>query len=357
MKSISVSIPTLPTSLDVHIGHHLLETDLLPKLCKEHGNQTIILTDSTVYSLYAKPLSQLLCAQIFEVPTGEKAKTREVKQNIEDQMLQAGYGRDTVVIGLGGGSLTDLAGFLASTYLRGVPLILVPTTLLAMVDASIGGKTAVNTDLGKNLIGTFYHPKAIISDLNTLKTLPKKEEINGLAEIIKMGLIFDAEILALLQAPIEELIKKAVHAKIEIIKRDPFEKNGLRRILNFGHTIAHALEAVSHYSLSHGEAVAIGCTAESYLSAYLGYLSKEEFLLIEHFFQSRFLSLRLPKSYTQEALLKAMQADKKKSAQGVRCVLLGQIGQALFFEGEYCLKVSEKDLREVCLYLERSYAF
>lgn len=355
MKPISVSIPTPSTSLDIYIGHNLLETDLLPALCKAHGNQIIILTDPTVHRLYAKPLSELLCAEIFEAPAGEKAKTRAVKQQIEDQMLQAGYRRDTVVVGLGGGSLTDLAGFLASTYLRGVPLILVPTTLLAMVDASIGGKTAVNTKLGKNLIGTFYHPKAIVSDLNVLKTLPKKEEINGLAEIIKMGLIFDAEILKF-QTPLEELVKKAVQAKMEIVKCDPFEKRGLRRILNFGHTIAHALEAVSRYSLAHGEAVAIGCCAESYLSALLGYLSQEEFLLIEDLFRSHFPLLRLPKNYTQEALLKAMQADKKKSAQGVRCVLLDKIGQALSMDGEYCLKISEKDLREVCLYLERSYA-
>lgn len=354
MKPIPVSIPTLPTSLEVHIGHHLLETDLLPTLCKEYGNQTIILTDSTVHQLYAKQLSSLLGAQIFEVPVGEKAKTREVKQNIEDQMLQEGYGRHTVVIGLGGGSITDLAGFLASTYLRGVPLILVPTTLLAMVDASIGGKTAVNTELGKNLIGTFYHPKAIVSDLNMLKTLPKKEEVNGLAEIIKMGLIYDAEILNL-QMPLEELVKKAVRAKIDIVQQDPFEKNGLRRILNFGHTIAHALETVSDYSLAHGQAVAMGCCAESYLSAHLGYLSKEEFLSIEHLYQSHFASLQLPKGYTQGALLKALQADKKKSAQGVRCVLLDKIGQVLPFEGEYCLKVSEKDLIEAFLYLERSY--
>lgn len=357
MTSIPFQIPQPPISLQLHVGYHLIEGDFLINLCKQYGNKVVIITDPSLKQLYGDKLSQKLSACLFEIPVGEKAKTREVKQVIEDQMLRAGCGRDTVVIGLGGGSTTDLAGFIASTYLRGVSLILIPTSLLAMVDAAIGGKTAVDTSFGKNLIGTFYHPQAIVTDLEVLNTLPDKEKINGFSEIIKMGLIFDPHILPLIDHPdsLEELVIRASKAKMAIITQDPYETSGLRRILNFGHTIGHALESVSNFELSHGEAVAIGCIIESYLSTRLGYLSEQDFTSIKSIYTTAFNSLRLPKKYQRQALLEAMAFDKKKSAAGIRFVLIDRIGHAFPFDGEYCRTVPLQELESAISYMEQQY--
>jgi 3-dehydroquinate synthase len=355
MIPISIDVPSFVTEL--YIGRQLLQGDLLGDLCKRYGSQIAIITDPHVNMLYGQFLAEKLGARVFEVPRGEKAKTREVKRRIEDELLASGYGRDTVILGLGGGSVTDLAGFIASTYLRGVALILIPTSLLAMVDASIGGKTAVDTPLGKNLIGSFYPPKAIVSDLDTLQTLPEKEKQNGLSEIIKMGLIFDSDILIQLASvdALEPLVRKACQAKIAVTTQDPWDR-GLRRILNFGHTIGHALEAASRFEISHGEAVAIGCIAESYLSKKLGYLSQDQFLQIKDIYSTHLNPLVLPKDYNSQSLLRAILLDKKKSVQGVRCVLLDQIGCCLPFEGQYCKVIQEQDVKEAFSYLEAHYA-
>lgn len=344
--------PSLPQpSTALYLGRHLLQSDLIASLCIQEGNRVAILADSALKESYAMPLAQKLQAELFLVPQGERAKTQAVQRKMEEQLLQAGYGRDTVLIGLGGGATTDLAGFIASTYLRGIPLILIPTSLLAMVDASIGGKTAIDTVFGKNLIGTFYPPKAIIADLETLKTLPPKEFSHGLAEILKMGLIFDPSILQLADF-LENLVEKAMRAKISLVEQD-FSEQGLRRILNFGHTIGHALETVSRYTLPHGEAVAIGCLVESYLSFQLSYLSKEEFGQIEALYQRSFDSFRLPAAYQRKEFLEALLFDKKKRNGKVRFVCIDRIGHALSFEGDYCRTVADKDLAEAISYMEK----
>lgn len=355
MISMTISPPELRTEL--HVGHHLLNGDLIRDVCKKYGTQIAIIADDHVKNLYGIELSKKLSAQIFEIPRGENAKTREVKHKIEDQLLGAGYGRDAVLIGLGGGSTTDLAGFIAATYLRGVALILIPTSLLGMVDAAIGGKTAVDTSLGKNMIGSFYHPKAIISDLETLKTLPEKEIINGFSEIIKMGLIYDPEILAFAKPfkPSKEIVAKAAKAKIGVLAQDPFEK-GMRRILNFGHTIGHALETISHYKISHGEAVAIGCLAESYLSFQLGYLPEQQFQHIENIYNTHLGTFCLPKSYDRKALVHFMAFDKKNSIHGIRFVVIDKIGHPVSFEGEFCRTVKEDDLASTLSYMEKRCA-
>lgn len=354
---IPISIDPPPIRTELYIGKNILQGNLLSDLCAKYGSKIVVITDSYIKDLYGNTLAKQLGAQIFEVPRGEMAKTREVKHKIENELLEKGYGKETVIMGLGGGSITDLAGYIASTYLRGVPLILLPTSLLAMVDASIGGKTAVDTDFGKNLIGTFYHPKAIISDIETLHTLPEKEKKNGLSEIIKMGLIFAPDIIQELtnSNSLETLIYKASQAKISVVRQDPWER-GLRRILNFGHTVGHALEASSHFTISHGEAVAIGCIAESYLSRKIGSLSEDEFLQIKELYSLHLQSLALPKSYDPQALLQAMLFDKKRSSHKVRCVLIDQIGHCSSFEGQYCTPIEEKDFREALSYLEAHYA-
>lgn len=338
------------TDKTIWIGRNLLQEDLLFEYC--FTKRCLIISDNKVAALYGNQLGEKLGAEVFEVPIGEQGKTRAVKELIEDQMLAKGYGRETVVIGLGGGAITDLAGFIASTYLRGVSLILIPTTLLAMVDAAIGGKNGVNTPRGKNLIGTIYQPELILSDLDVLKTLPEKEMQNGFSEIYKMGLISDPSIFE--TAELDELVVKAAEAKIAIAQQDPTEK-GLRRVLNFGHTIAHGLEAISDFTFPHGEAVAIGCVTESYLSFQLGYLSKNDYEQIEELYQSRFRFLHLPHSYERGSLLKALAFDKKKSASGVRFVLIDQIGRALPFEGQYCRTVEDKDLAAALAKMEQLY--
>jgi 3-dehydroquinate synthetase len=214
---------------ELYVGRRLLDGDLLIRLLPQEQYRSAIIADEALNDLYAAPLSRRLNAELILIPN---VKTRAAKRRIEDRLLQKGFGRDTAIIALGGGRVTDLAGFVAATYLRGVGLILIPTTLLAMVDASIGGKTAIDTRFGKNLIGAIYPPKAIIADLDTLSSLPPLEHLNGMAEILKMGLVEDAALLPLAEKPdsMETLIRRAIEAKIRVIEEDPMEK-GRRRIL------------------------------------------------------------------------------------------------------------------------------
>lgn len=323
----------------IEIGKHF---DLLPPLCK--GMKIVLIADIALKKLYAEKLAQHLNALLIYIPSGEKAKTREIKQQIEDQLFKAGCGRDTVILAMGGGATTDVVGFVAATYLRGVPLILIPTTLLAMVDAAIGGKTGINTEFGKNMLGSIYFPKTIVFDYEFLDSLPEVERMNGMSEILKMGLIANPELLKGVD------IERAAKTKMAIVEQDPYEK-GLRRILNFGHTVAHALERLSNYTIPHGQAVAIGCVVESYLSLSLGYLSRKDFDQIETFFPI----YRLPASYKRKAFLQAMTADKKNKGGQVRFVLIDQIGRAMPFDGEYCRPVSDKELEGTLSYMEKRY--
>ena len=346
MKKITIAPTFAAPTTQMYIGQDLLQTDLLKRLCEK--KRAVVIADETLKS-YAESLH----LPTLYVPQGEKAKNRAIKEQIEDQLFEGGYGRDTALIALGGGAICDLVGFIAATFLRGVDLILIPTTLLAMVDAAIGGKTAIDTPFGKNLIGAFYQASAVIADLATLKTLPEIEKLNGLAEVIKAGLIYDPLILENLEIT-EELIIKAAKVKIAIIEKDPLDK-GLRASLNMGHTIAHALEKLSNYSLPHGQAVGIGTLTESYLSFVSGHLPKEAFEQIE----TIYLKLpfqKLPKNYCREALLKAFQNDKKKQAGEIRFVLLDTIGKAAPCGGAYCKAVSQEALHQALDYMERIYA-
>ncbi len=300
------------------------------------GSHFVIVTDTTVEKLYGKKL-QDAGVSLFSIPPGEKSKTREQKERLEDLMLEKKLGRDTVMIALGGGVVTDLAGFVAATYLRGIPLVMIPTTLLGMVDASIGGKVGVNTKHGKNLIGAYYLPKLIIVDTELLDTLPEKELQNGFAEILKYGFIHSRELLEMEIS--DELIKKAIAIKKEIVALDPQEK-GLRRILNFGHTLGHAIEVCSHYTLSHGEAVAIGMHLEAHLSAKLGFLKESDVAVITSQIKKRGLPLHLPQKLG--AIMDALSLDKKSTRKQPRFVLLEKIGKVMSFEGEYCAPVDAK---------------
>jgi len=290
---------------------------------------------------------------LFTFASGEQEKSRERKSALEDMLLSQKFGRDTCMIALGGGVTTDLVGYLASTYCRGVPLILVPTTLLAMVDAAIGGKTAVNTQFGKNLIGTFYPPDCIFIDPSTLSSLPISEWTNGIAEVIKYALIHSPQLFQMLRnwnrADIKQteiIIQECVLIKAQVVEMDFEEKLGLRRILNFGHTIAHALELLENYHLPHGEAVAIGMLVESFISVRMGYLPQASLSEIEELIRSFPFALKISSGVTREKMLEALLLDKKNAQGAIRFVLLEKIGACHPFNREYCTSIPAKNLDE-----------
>ncbi len=337
--------------------------DSLVDLCRSQMGErkSVIIADEFIKELYADSLAKLLHIDLFTVPSGEQAKSQETKSLIEQKLFEGGYGRDTTLIAMGGGATTDIVGFIASTYLRGVDLIFIPTTLLAMIDAAIGGKTAINTSFGKNLLGTFYHPRAILIDPKMLTSLPEKELMNGLAESLKMGLILDFALWELIEKNLPNetfflkdpsFILRNIEDKMSIVQQDPLE-TGMRRILNFGHTIGHAIEALSHYEMAHGKAVALGCLVEAHLSKELGYLSCEDFERILSLYSN--FPVSLPKNYSRKAFFDKLSYDKKSKDGEVRFVLIDKIGQALSFEGSYCRSVCREELEPSLLWMELHY--
>ncbi|MFQ5770868.1 MAG: 3-dehydroquinate synthase [bacterium] len=311
------------------------------------GQQVALITDMNVQKLYGPVLSRSFEGVISQVetivlPPGEKSKSLSTVDKIITKMLEAGCDRNATVIAFGGGVIGDVAGFAASIYKRGVPLIQVPTTLLAQVDASVGGKTGVNHPLGKNMIGTFYQPKMVWMDLEVLKTLPKREIVCGLAEIIKYGIIWDGNLFALVEenldkilaldiALLEETIKRCCEIKAAIVAKDEKE-SGLRMILNFGHTVAHALEAaVGYKKISHGEAVLLGMLAESKMAVDSKFLSSEEFNRIKNLILqiSRVNKIKI---VNENEIFKFMKSDKKALQGDLRFVLPKRIGEVLIVD-------------------------
>jgi 3-dehydroquinate synthase len=339
MKHMHIRPCAAEISTELYFGEDYLLDAVLPFLGRFKG-KVVLVADAAIKDLYAADLAKRAKAELLT----HSGKTQESVAHLMEQLFQIGAGRDAVIVAMGGGVTTDLAGFVASTYMRGVPLILIPTTLLGCVDAAIGGKTGIDTRFGKNLIGAVYHPQAIFIDVHLLKTLPEREWRNGYAEILKIGLVHDSSIC-------EDLsIFKAIEGKIAVIEQDPSEQ-GLRRILNFGHTIGHALEVVS--GIPHGEAVALGCLAESHLSMRLGYLTEKDFHTIQKMY-GRF-DLQLPSAYTRAQLLEAMSHDKKKADGKVRFVLIDRIGQAIPFDGDYCRTVAHDELGPTLEWMEGNY--
>jgi 3-dehydroquinate synthase len=279
---------------------------------------------------------------------------------LTDQMLGKGYGRDSAIIALGGGVVGDLGGFVAATFMRGIPVVQVPTTLVAMVDASIGGKTAVDTFAGKNLVGAFHPPAAVLIDPQLLATLPLRELRAGFAEIIKHGVIADEPYLfqvassaSDLLAPggsmsdrMVSLIVRSVEIKADIVSRDERE-DGLRKVLNFGHTIGHAVEMVSGYSLLHGEAVAIGMALESRLAELLGLAQTGTAATVIRTLQAAGLPTDLPKDFGREAVIQAMKSDKKGRSGKTMFALPLRIGAMAGEDTGWTVSVGDDQLREV----------
>lgn len=360
MKSLDPSLSLKSTvieckfslSTQIFWGHDL--ADELAEFCKALSPRRVLIVDSQLIDSYGHFLAEKLDALLLSIPSGEMAKTGEAQKELIETLFSHALPRDTVIIALGGGATLDMVGFTASIYLRGLPLVFVPTTLLAMVDASIGGKTAIDSPFGKNGIGTFYLPKAIFIDQKFLKTLPENERLNGIAEIAKIGLVYDASLWELVRSNPHhpDLIEKACKAKIAIVEQD-FHDQSIRRILNFGHTVAHALETVSSYTMPHGLAVALGCVVEAHLSKELSGFSEGEFEEIVAFFHP--FDLHLPASYNRVAFRSALLQDKKRTARSVRSTLLEKIGTAGVFSGAYCHEITQEEWKKSLDWMEKNY--
>ncbi len=326
----------------IHIGSGLISN---PDLYRPHvlGSQVMVVTNETIAPLYLEPLRRALeDYQVSEVvlPDGEQYKTLEVWNRIFDALLQARFGRDCTLVALGGGVIGDMTGFAAACYQRGVAYIQVPTTLLAQVDSSVGGKTGINHPAGKNMIGAFHQPLAVIADTSTLATLPQRELSAGLAEVLKYGLIRDAAFLAWLETHMAELlardadalayvIRRSCEIKAEIVAADEHEA-GQRALLNLGHTFGHAIETATGYGTwLHGEAVGVGICMAAHLSARNGWLTEGDVARVRRLVASAGLPVDPPADLSAERFLELMAVDKKVQDGRLRLVLLQHPGDAL----------------------------
>jgi 3-dehydroquinate synthase len=336
-------------SYDILIGAGLLARmgELLASL--KLGKRGVIITDTNVAKLYTTKVRKSLAGfetEVITVPAGEGSKSLRQANRLLESLPGLKLDRHGFVLALGGGVVGDLAGFVAATYLRGINFIQVPTTLLAMVDSSVGGKTGVNLPQGKNLVGAFYQPRLVLADTDTLKTLPERELRAGFAEVIKTAVIRDAGFFAWLeqngQTSPAEAIRRCCEIKAAVVAADEREA-GLRAILNFGHTIGHAMEALADYAgVLHGEAVALGMCCAARLSVKRAGLSTAEADRLVNLIAAVGLPTRLGEKYRLADLLAAMQLDKKAVDGRVRFVLLKELGEAVVSDA-----VTDADLKEV----------
>ncbi len=319
-----------------------------------------IVTDSSVRALYAESLQEVLkpcCAKVslFVFPAGEANKTLDTVRNLYEHLILEKFDRKDMLVALGGGVVGDLAGFAAATYLRGIDFIQIPTTLLSQVDSSIGGKTGVDFDAYKNMVGAFHMPKLVYMNLGTLMSLPERQFSAGMAEIIKHGLIQDADYYQWLMEHYEAIEKRDYEAlremicgscqiKRHVVEEDPTEK-GIRAWLNFGHTAGHAVEKLKNFALYHGECVSIGCIVAGWMSWKRGYLTEEEFHQTEYMMKYYHLPIRVG-GLLPESVLAATKLDKKMEAGKIKFVLLHHIGEA------YVTKdVTDEELLEAIRYV------
>ena len=342
-----VPVPLGSRSYDIKVGGGLLSRLGAECARLKLGQRCAVITDANVGKHFTKAVLRSLAASGFEpvlvtVPAGEKSKCLAMVEKCHDQLARHRLERKSFIVALGGGVVGDLAGFVAATYLRGIPFVQAPTTLLAQVDSSVGGKTGVNLRSGKNLVGAFYQPRLVLCDLNTLKPLPKREFVSGLAEVIKYGIIYDAVLFAQLERNLPKLLQRDVptllsvvsrccEIKADVVGQDETE-SGLRAILNFGHTIGHAIENMSGYGkYLHGEAISIGQVAAAKLSHRLLGLPSAEVARIEGLFARASLPVRIRLNAAQQRkLFTAMKLDKKVSAGEIKFVLAQKIGKVVW---------------------------
>ena len=346
MEKQIVTIDLGARSYDIFIGLDLIAQidDYIPE--ELAGRRVFIVTDENVRS-YAQGIAEAVrgagavFCDVMVLPAGEKTKSYENLQKVQEWMLENTVQRKSLVMAVGGGVIGDLAGFAASTVLRGVPYVQVPTTLLSQVDSSVGGKTGINTRYGKNLVGSFYQPEGVVADLNTLETLPKRELLAGYAEVVKYGLLGDydffvwleengADVVALEPFALAQAIETSCRAKAAIVEADEHEA-GKRALLNLGHTFGHALEAAAGYdgSLLHGEGVSIGMVMAFDLSVRMGLCAADDLDRV----RAHFLSVGLPVEASAikasvDDLIDSMRRDKKVVGDKMTFILVGAIGEA-----------------------------
>ncbi len=333
---------------DIHIGAGLLSDAALLRAAIA-GPQAMIVSDEQVASRYLGRLQETLATlpglsyDSVILPVGEQHKTLSGLTPIYDALIASGAGRDVSLLALGGGVVGDMCGLAAATYLRGVDFVQLPTTLLAQVDASVGGKTAVDHPVAKNMIGAFHQPRCVIADVETLSSLPLREYRAGLAEVVKYGALGDREFFAWLERHSAALLRRETALQLEVIRRSCEHKSaivaaderesGQRALLNFGHSFAHAIEAVEAYrGLRHGEAVAVGMVLAARLSAHCGMLTDADVSRLVALLTALGLPVRVPSELSADDLIAAMQHDKKRRAGQLHLVLLEAIGAARLVE-------------------------
>lgn len=339
----SVGVEAASGRYQVHVASGILKE--LPDILRDDApaHRYAVISDDRVAQLYGGEVAEEcrangLEAELVSFPEGEASKNRTEWARLTDALLERGFGRDMVVVAVGGGVTGDLAGFVAATYLRGVPVVQVPTSLVAMIDASVGGKTGVDAPAGKNLVGAFHAPEVVVADPETIRTLPRAERAQGLAEALKHGAVRDGAYLAALVDDAEELLAgesvavapavlRSVELKAEVVSRDERE-GGLRQILNFGHTLGHALEAASGYTLGHGTAVAHGMVLEAELGELVGVTAPGTRAELEAALAAFGLGGRVELDATADQVLSYLGADKKARAGRPRFVLLEEAGRA-----------------------------
>jgi 3-dehydroquinate synthase len=341
MESIQVALAENTYEISIASGN----LDLLGAKCRalQLGNKVMVVSNPTVFALYGQRAIAALQQADFEVaycelPDGERYKTLESIAHIYDLALEHGLERSSTLVALGGGVIGDMTGFAAATWLRGIAVVQVPTTLLAMVDSSIGGKTGVNHPHGKNLIGAFHQPRLVLTDPDVLATLPAREFRAGMAEAIKYAIIGDPELFDLLEradglqqsqiAPelLATILTRSARAKAQVVSQDEHELTGLRATLNYGHTIGHAIENVTEYTINHGEAVALGMSAAGQIAVKLQLWTQQEAQRQDKVIHKADLALELPPAIDLEQIVKTLKSDKKvKAGKGV-FILPSKIG-------------------------------
>lgn len=340
-KEITVNLGS--RSYPIYVGQEMLSS-LAPTLQRHSlSGKVVIVTDRNVSELHLSPIEKHLRHFGYEthsivIPPGEKQKSLGRAAKLFTEMLQLGIDRKSVVLALGGGVIGDLAGFVAATYQRGIPLVQLPTTLLAQVDSSVGGKVAVNLPLGKNMVGAFYQPSFVWVDAETLPTLPSREIVCGLGEVVKYGIALDSDLFAYLESNLDDILElhaehvlhvqlRCLEIKSSIVAEDERE-SGLRTILNLGHTIGHAIEAVGHYRLfKHGEAVLLGILAESYMAKESGLITEDVLGRIVGLIRRIPLMSSIGSVKARE-IQAATKRDKKSTNKLTRFVLPSRIGEA-----------------------------
>jgi 3-dehydroquinate synthase len=328
---------------EVVVGTGILSE--LPGLVGKRAETAAVIHDERLGAV-ARPACRALAAAgylvaVTEVPAGEAAKDAAVLARLWSWLAEAKVTRSDCVVGIGGGAVTDLAGFAAATWLRGVPVVHLPTTLLGMVDAAVGGKTAIDIAAGKNLVGAFHPPAGVLADLATLETLPREDYVAGLAEVIKAGFIADGEILRLVAADTDgaatphgqhsrELVERAIAMKARVVSAD-LRESGLRETLNYGHTLGHAIEKLERYTFRHGDAVAIGMMFAAEVARLSGRLTDDEVALHRELLSAVGLPVGYPRS-AWPALREAMSLDKKARGARLRMVVLDGVGNPVIYD-------------------------